>query len=1222
MNGLPSSRIALLLSLIAIAPIAAGAQPASMVRDIDPLPPDPAAGAFNPQSIAVVTAGSRLYFSASSGSSGFELWRTDGTPLGTRQVAELCPGPCDSSPQPVGSHGEIALFATASSEPDPPPWHQVWRTDGTRAGTYPLTSAGMDYVFPALYADGEAVYFSLCDRGDEAAKRCELWRSDGTRAGTLRILGGPDIGEIGPVHRIGGKLVVVSDDRSQALGLDLWVSDGTAAGTHRVAVVPYFYPVAAAADRFLWINSVQGQFDELWSSDGTAAGTRALMRFQPRDYYSAYRSFQSAGGKAYLPLDDGVHGLQLWVTDGTVSGTRRISDFAAPQALAGFTSFNTASAGGRLVFQAADAQGVFHLFATDGGASPPVQLPAAVSGGGSMVTVGGRAVLFADDGVHGVEPWSTDGTVAGTAMIADLCPGACSTQETVVYSTPGDAIFGTGENGHTADLWTTDGTAAGTSRLTDFAPGQAPVVDEILSLVGSRIFFLAEDAVHGKELWVADGKAGGSHPVGEIGIGESSSDPSRLSALAGRLFFTACDGTTRDVWSSAGTAATTSPIGGPPARSGCADDDATADRSLTPAGGAVYFLRAGDGGEEIWRTDGTSAGTAQVPGYPQIPAPFPDSVGDLVAFQDAVWLDVQTANHTEIWRADGAGARSALSFDETVNAVESLSAVGPRLFFFAGDAEGTALFASDGTPAGTQRLGGPFSPSRGPQPPPVPRFVTLGAASFFVAQSLVDGQGELWKTDGTAAGTRFVHDVQTFPATPLAAAGTALYFFAAPPPGSTDQVALWRSDGTPAGTVPIRSFPALSFRDVLAAVGDRIYFTVDDGVHGDELWTSDGSAAGTHLVADLFAGILGSNPHDLTPAGGLLYFGAGDEFHGDELWVTDGTAAGTHLVQDIAPEEASSSPDHLLVVGDRLYFVADDGLHGRELWSLPLSGGPATCAPAADHLCLAGGRFAVTAEWRDFQGGAGKGTAVALSADTGYFWFFDPANVEVVTKVLDGRSLNQAFWVFYGALSTVEYALTVTDVQTGLARRYVNPSGELASVADTDGFGPLGAAERAPARSLAKVRHAAPAAPIPTSMRTDPRAATGTCTPAAGTLCLGGRPLRGDGVVERFPGPHRRRHGGLAHRRHRLLLVLRSRQRRGGDQGPRRPRGQRKVLALLRRALLGRVHAHRLRHRDRRRQDVQQCERHPGERRRHQRLLSRGSRSQRTPCVARRQQLC
>jgi hypothetical protein len=82
----------------------------------------------------------------------------------------------------------------------------------------------------------------------------------------------------------------------------------------------------------------------------------------------------------------------------------------------------------------------------------------------------------------------------------------------------------------------------------------------------------------------------------------------------------------------------------------------------------------------------------------------------------------------------------------------------------------------------------------------------------------------------------------------------------------------------------------------------------------------------------------------------------------------------------------------------------------------------------------------------------GTGTALALTGDTGYFWFFDPANVEVVTKVLDGRAVNAKFWLFYGALSSVEYTLTVVDTQTGAVKTYRNPSGTLGSRADTDAF--------------------------------------------------------------------------------------------------------------------------------------------------------------------------
>jgi hypothetical protein len=114
------------------------------------------------------------------------------------------------------------------------------------------------------------------------------------------------------------------------------------------------------------------------------------------------------------------------------------------------------------------------------------------------------------------------------------------------------------------------------------------------------------------------------------------------------------------------------------------------------------------------------------------------------------------------------------------------------------------------------------------------------------------------------------------------------------------------------------------------------------------------------------------------------------------------------------------------------------------------SGG--SCQPRPRRLCLGGGRFAVEAAWTDFSGHSGAGMAVPLTADTGYFWFFGPDNVETVLKVLDGRPVNGHFWVFYGALSNVQYSLTVTDTVTGAFKTYTNPSGQFASVADTSAF--------------------------------------------------------------------------------------------------------------------------------------------------------------------------
>jgi hypothetical protein len=153
------------------------------------------------------------------------------------------------------------------------------------------------------------------------------------------------------------------------------------------------------------------------------------------------------------------------------------------------------------------------------------------------------------------------------------------------------------------------------------------------------------------------------------------------------------------------------------------------------------------------------------------------------------------------------------------------------------------------------------------------------------------------------------------------------------------------------------------------------------------------------------------------------------------------------------------------------------------------------CTPTGTDLCLNNGRFRVTVAWRDFAGNTGLGRAVPLTSDTGYFWFFDPANVELVLKVLDGRALTDSFWVFYGALSTVEYVISVTDTETGVRKTYVNPSGNLASVADTEGLAvPVGASRAEEEEEEAPV--ALPKGPV--------FATTEACSPGTGNLCLNG----------------------------------------------------------------------------------------------------------------------
>ncbi len=115
---------------------------------------------------------------------------------------------------------------------------------------------------------------------------------------------------------------------------------------------------------------------------------------------------------------------------------------------------------------------------------------------------------------------------------------------------------------------------------------------------------------------------------------------------------------------------------------------------------------------------------------------------------------------------------------------------------------------------------------------------------------------------------------------------------------------------------------------------------------------------------------------------------------------------------------------------------------------------PESCLASSTTLCLAGNRFEVEVDWRDFEGETGSGRVVSVdSADSGLFWFFDADNWELLVKVLDGCGINNRFWVFSAATTNVEFSLKVTDTHSGAVRTYVNPSGvAAAATTDTDAF--------------------------------------------------------------------------------------------------------------------------------------------------------------------------
>ena len=104
-------------------------------------------------------------------------------------------------------------------------------------------------------------------------------------------------------------------------------------------------------------------------------------------------------------------------------------------------------------------------------------------------------------------------------------------------------------------------------------------------------------------------------------------------------------------------------------------------------------------------------------------------------------------------------------------------------------------------------------------------------------------------------------------------------------------------------------------------------------------------------------------------------------------------------------------------------------------------------------LCLAGDRFEVKAEWTTAQESTGAGIAVEITPDTGYFWFFNEENVELIVKVLAGCPITHHWWVFAGGLTDVEMTLRVRDTETNEVKTYFNPQKQpFQPVQDTSAF--------------------------------------------------------------------------------------------------------------------------------------------------------------------------
>ncbi|MCX7420675.1 MAG: hypothetical protein NT013_14210 [Planctomycetia bacterium] len=454
-----------------------------------------------------------------------------------------------------------------------------------------------------------------------------------------------------------------------------------------------------------------------------------------------------------------------------------------------------------------------------------------------------------------------------------------------------------------------------------------------------------------------------SLPAAIIGLGTTS--PDNLINIGGALLFNTNDGAHgNELWKTDGTAAGTSLV--KDIQVGSADGVVSGLRTSVAIGTSLFFV-ANDGvkGVELWKSDGTAAGTVLVADIN--PGANGSSPQQLVNVNGTLFFTADNGvKGRELWKSDGTAAGTLMVKDISTGAASSdpaeLINVAGVLFFTATDGtKGRELWKSDGTATGTVLV----KDIRSGSSDSAPQFLTnVNGKLFFSAADAAAGR-ELWKSDGTTAGTVLVKDIRSGPSDSapqqLANANGVLYFSANE---TTNGRELWKSDGTKTGTVLVKNISvgtASSNPADMTFVGSKIYFSATDGVNGRELWKTDGTAAGTTLVKDILVGTSPSNPTSFVSLNGRLWFTAQESTHGRELWVSDGSAANTQWVQDLSVGSGSSEPRELTSVGTSgtLMFSADGGT-GRKLWSMDTTQVPTAFGQSAVSLAKTSGSQAAS----------------------------------------------------------------------------------------------------------------------------------------------------------------------------------------------------------------------------------------------------------------------
>lgn len=819
---------------------------ASLVKDIDTRQAE--AVATNNYSDFFCNCGNFAFFTPPS-LNGNELWRTDGTTAGTYMLKDINPG-INSSLWYVKACNNGKLFFIASDNNN---FLSLWSSDGTSAGTQPIkqlpTTSSPDPG--TLVALNGAVYFLAYDFDGVGI---EFWKSDGTNEGTTLV------GTIPSLVNAYVEQTVVAGDKIffktinlNPYGHELWTTDGTIENFKKIYTGGFINPLTPINNK-VFFNASTSDFlsSNVYVSDGTATGTEVLVEglWQSNGYFSMGENtiFSSSGN--------------VWMSDGTVAGTNVISSGNLD---AGVTIGNT-----------------FYGIGFDYNLS-----------GNRILKVNGQSV----------ESIALPASAEEISIFRQIY--VLDDNLVIPYYSP--------ETGQEPGLYNIN--SGSYSLIKDIFPGTEGSLPKCWTIVDGKILFLATDGIRGTEIWATDGTESNTSLIAEVVPGTKNGvTKQKLLFSNGVLHFMATTDFNYDIWATGG-------------EDGAYLKNDVSNGFLNPVGvvneEVIYlsyntFIKTNSSSTtfdtvKVWGASGWSFSQA---------ATF--NLNNKLVF--SWWVSMDGINYgKEFWITDGTDAGTHVIKDVNPNGGDGVSGnglvVSSNLYFDGNDPDhGIELWKTDGTEEGTV-LVKDINPGTASSRPS--SFAALNESVIFSA-STPDHGTEVWISDGTETGTQLLKDLvagsDSSHATHFASLGDVVVFAAFEEANGWQ---LWKTDGTSEGTTLVRDLSSSTSKadapKAFFSVGSKAYFAFDDGIHGNELWSTDGTDTGT-VVFDLAEGAESSNPSVFTDVFGVLYFNANQQ-----LWRTNGTEIGTSMIADFEPIE---------IIGDNnvVYFIGAHPEYGIELF--------------------------------------------------------------------------------------------------------------------------------------------------------------------------------------------------------------------------------------------------------------------------------------------------